>query len=155
VRVVVSKEAWTAALARLASEIDYTNFKDAVERKQGKRRHDVYMSVWGTLLRLEERTRPRSKRKRGRKTERRDYRQQEIWGATPRSNDPTVPDNVDDLLVHPYWHGNTERLYDAMIVALGGDRTADLWEAACRREMDDYSDLLEMDEGADAPERSE
>lgn len=52
-RAVVSRTAWSAALVRLAAEIDYPNFKDEVARRQGRKRADVYHGVWATLLGLQ------------------------------------------------------------------------------------------------------
>jgi hypothetical protein len=48
-RAVVSREEWYTAMAILADSVDYENFKDAVKERQGKRRADVYMSVWSVL----------------------------------------------------------------------------------------------------------
>lgn len=44
---------WAYALARMAMDVDYGNFKSEVQRRQGAKRHDVYMSVWCTLRRLQ------------------------------------------------------------------------------------------------------
>jgi hypothetical protein len=58
-RVRVSAAEWIAIAGKLAAEVDYTNFKDSVERgktgkqlKHAKYDHGVYMSVWGVLRRL-------------------------------------------------------------------------------------------------------
>lgn len=58
-RVRVTAAEWITLAAKLAAEVDYTNFKDSVERgKKGKARkhaaydHTVYMSVWSVLRRL-------------------------------------------------------------------------------------------------------
>lgn len=48
-RVVIERTEWQAYLERAADEIDYTNFKSRVSKRQGHRRHDVYMKVWGAL----------------------------------------------------------------------------------------------------------
>lgn len=48
---------WAVALARMALEINYSNFKTAVGQRQGKVRAGVYGSVWSVLLRLERRGR--------------------------------------------------------------------------------------------------
>ena len=42
-----------AALARLAEEIDYDNFKAAVGARQGCERAEVYHGVWDVLYRLQ------------------------------------------------------------------------------------------------------
>ena len=52
-RAVVSKADWVAALADLAAEIDYDNFKNAVARAQGAGRAHVYAAVWSDLLPLQ------------------------------------------------------------------------------------------------------
>jgi hypothetical protein len=61
-RVRVTAADWTHAMARLALEIDYSNFKDEVTRRQGKKRHDIYMRVWAAMLSLEPRRRSRRRR---------------------------------------------------------------------------------------------
>jgi hypothetical protein len=40
------------ALARMAVNIDYENFKNAVEKRQGWTRHEVYGLVWQVLCQL-------------------------------------------------------------------------------------------------------
>ena len=52
-RAHVLRDDWEEAIAEIASEIDYTNYKDAVTERQGVERHDVYMRVWGALLALQ------------------------------------------------------------------------------------------------------
>jgi hypothetical protein len=52
-RALVTRRAWSTALALLAAEIDYPNFKDEVARRQGRKRADVYHAVWATLLGLQ------------------------------------------------------------------------------------------------------
>jgi len=52
-RVRVSHDTWKGALAELASEIDYGNFKNAVADRQGRERADVYGKIWLALQRLE------------------------------------------------------------------------------------------------------
>lgn len=42
------------ALAEMAQDIDYDNFKNEVAAKQGKTRAKVYGKVWGILYRLRE-----------------------------------------------------------------------------------------------------
>lgn len=44
---------WSKAMALLALEVDYGNFKNEVRRKQGTKREAVYHSLWSVLLRLE------------------------------------------------------------------------------------------------------
>jgi len=56
-RVRVSREDWAQAVARMAMEIDYSNFKDRVAQTQGKRRANIYGRVWGVLLDLESKRR--------------------------------------------------------------------------------------------------
>lgn len=57
-RIRVSKRAWAKAVAAMASQIDYPNFKDEVTRRQGRRRHDIYLRVWSVLLSLSDRDQP-------------------------------------------------------------------------------------------------
>jgi len=52
-RAEVSQADWMMAVARLAGEVDYDNFKNEVTRRQGKRRAGVYMRVWSALTQLE------------------------------------------------------------------------------------------------------
>lgn len=52
-RIILSREEWAIVVARLATSIDYANFKDAVKERQGKKRANTYMNVWTALLRLE------------------------------------------------------------------------------------------------------
>lgn len=49
-RVLVSD--WARVCATLALEVDYSNFKDEVKKKQGKARADIYMRIWSALLSL-------------------------------------------------------------------------------------------------------
>lgn len=53
-RTILIPANWTALVARMADDIDYSNFKSAVEARQetpeaGKARHDLYMKVWGVM----------------------------------------------------------------------------------------------------------
>lgn len=48
-RVFISKDAWATAVARMALNIDYGNFKDEVARLD-KERATVYAGVWAKLL---------------------------------------------------------------------------------------------------------
>ena len=52
-RVRVPKQDWALAMAQMALDIDYSNYKDEVKRRQGKRRASIYGRVWGVLLDLE------------------------------------------------------------------------------------------------------
>lgn len=52
-RLECSAAEWMTAVAKLALEIDYDNFKNAVKEAQGQKRANVYMRVWGALLDLE------------------------------------------------------------------------------------------------------
>ena len=53
-RASVAREAWASAVAQLAREIDYPNFKNAVAGRQGSKRAHVYGEVWATPLGLQE-----------------------------------------------------------------------------------------------------
>lgn len=52
-RAIVSKAEWVVALAELASEIDYDNFKNAVADRQGRERAHTYAGVWTVLRQLQ------------------------------------------------------------------------------------------------------
>jgi hypothetical protein len=52
-RVYVTREDWTAAVADLASRIDYDNFKNVVARRQGHDRARAYGKVWSALYDLQ------------------------------------------------------------------------------------------------------
>jgi hypothetical protein len=52
-RVYVTREDWVTASIELASQIDYPNFKSAVEERQGRDRADIYIGVWTALARLQ------------------------------------------------------------------------------------------------------
>ncbi len=66
-RANISRANWSATLAALGQDLDYTNFKAMVEATQGKARHDLYSEVWRTMydaeetLRQQERTRDPTK----------------------------------------------------------------------------------------------
>src|SRR5262245_45592923 len=53
-RAWVTRDQWCDAVAQLADKIDYPNFKSAVLERQGARRENVYMHVWGELKSLQE-----------------------------------------------------------------------------------------------------
>jgi hypothetical protein len=52
-RAVVPRREWLATMLEIGDEIDYDNFKDAVKRRQGKKRADTYMRVWSAMLQLQ------------------------------------------------------------------------------------------------------
>lgn len=52
-RALVSRSEWVAAVAQLASEIDYDNFKSAVATRQGAKRAGIYGRVWADLLEIQ------------------------------------------------------------------------------------------------------
>lgn len=41
------------AMARLIEDLDYTNFKDEVKKRQGADRAHLYHDVWDVLYRLQ------------------------------------------------------------------------------------------------------
>src|SRR3954463_13955345 len=45
-RAVITRAEWVAAIAQLATEIDYDNFKNAVAVRQGIERERLYSGVW-------------------------------------------------------------------------------------------------------------
>jgi hypothetical protein len=52
-RIIASRSAWSGYLAQATKDIDYFNFKDRVTQRLGSFRHDVLMSVWSALRRLQ------------------------------------------------------------------------------------------------------
>lgn len=52
-RAIVSRSAWRQAVATLAGELDYDNFKSAVARSQGRERAALYGKVWQKLRTLQ------------------------------------------------------------------------------------------------------
>lgn len=48
-RVFLTNEQWGRVLAELGRGIDYGNFKDEVEHRQGPERHHVYGEIWYVL----------------------------------------------------------------------------------------------------------
>jgi hypothetical protein len=54
-RISMRKKDWVKIVARLASEIDYTNFKDEVHKRSDQaNKHSAYLSVWSALLRVQQ-----------------------------------------------------------------------------------------------------
>lgn len=52
-RATCTAEAWGSALASMAHDIDYSNFKSTVASRQGPARAMVYGRVWSDLLAIE------------------------------------------------------------------------------------------------------
>jgi hypothetical protein len=52
-RAIVTRAEWVAAVAQLASDVDYDNFKSAVGARQGRRRERLYHRVWAALQELQ------------------------------------------------------------------------------------------------------
>jgi len=52
-RVSLPRPMVSATLVKLASEVDYDNFKDAVAARQGYSRSRLYHDVWAILRRLQ------------------------------------------------------------------------------------------------------
>jgi hypothetical protein len=52
-RAVATHEAVAEAMARIADEVAYSNFKGEVERRMGRGRASLYSEVWSVLHRLE------------------------------------------------------------------------------------------------------
>lgn len=59
-RAFVKRAEWVEAVGKLAAEVDYPNFKNAVAERQGRGRAFVYSKVWQVLLELRSRTSQRS-----------------------------------------------------------------------------------------------
>jgi hypothetical protein len=58
-RIFVDRATWREAVVALTEAIDYTNFKDEVKARQGKKRASLYERLWGILFGL---TPPRQRR---------------------------------------------------------------------------------------------
>ena len=52
-RTTATRSAFAEVASKLAAEIDYPNFKNAVASRQGSERAHLYSDVWSTLLRLQ------------------------------------------------------------------------------------------------------
>ena len=52
-RASAPREAVAAAMSKLAKAIDYSNFKDAVAKRQGKARAELYHGVWDVLCTMQ------------------------------------------------------------------------------------------------------
>lgn len=52
-RIRIPQKDWALALARMALEIDYDNFKDEVKRTQGSSRAGTYGQVWSVMLQVD------------------------------------------------------------------------------------------------------
>ncbi|MCX5842603.1 MAG: hypothetical protein NT022_02435 [Deltaproteobacteria bacterium] len=52
-RARVSRAEMAEALGKIIMDIDYSNFKDSVAEKQGRKRARLYEEVWGALLNLQ------------------------------------------------------------------------------------------------------
>ena len=65
-RMSISKPDWIALAARLAGEIDYTNFKNEVHARPDQRNKDrAYLEIWGVMHRVQlAEPAPAAKRKR-------------------------------------------------------------------------------------------
>ena len=52
-RAQAPREAVAEAMGRIATDIDYDNFKNAVAQAQGRERAHTYHQVWEVLYRLQ------------------------------------------------------------------------------------------------------
>jgi hypothetical protein len=52
-RAVAPQAAVAQAMSRLVEDVDYDNFKNAVAKRQGRARSDLYHDVWSVLYRLQ------------------------------------------------------------------------------------------------------
>ena len=52
-RAFVARDEWEHAAQRLAADIDYPNFKNAVAERQGHDRAALYSRIWETLHELQ------------------------------------------------------------------------------------------------------
>lgn len=65
-RLLVTQEVWVRVVGALVADVDYSNFKSAVEtnartRAEGHARHDLYMKVWSVMHGAERWLRDRAK----------------------------------------------------------------------------------------------
>lgn len=56
-RLVMPRQTFTEAMALATEDIDYSNFKAEVDRRQGRARHDIYTEIWAIMNGLEEKLR--------------------------------------------------------------------------------------------------
>jgi len=52
-RAKVSREDLAEAMRKIVMDIDYSNFKDSVAKKQGYKRASIYGEVWSDLMSLQ------------------------------------------------------------------------------------------------------
>ena len=52
-RIVIEATTWAEIMSLESTEIDYDNFKSAIDRTIGKRRHDILLRVWRNLMDIE------------------------------------------------------------------------------------------------------
>ncbi len=52
-RAVANRGAVSSAMAKLAADIDYENFKSEIYKRQGSTRAAIYSDVWHDLYRLQ------------------------------------------------------------------------------------------------------
>jgi len=48
-RAIMPRSHWAQMMVLLVERIDYSNFKNAVTRRQGNERHDLYMKIWSVM----------------------------------------------------------------------------------------------------------
>ena len=51
-RAEATHEAFGEALAKIGEDVSYSNFKDAVTKRLGWKRHDIYMEAWRVFFRI-------------------------------------------------------------------------------------------------------
>src|ERR1035441_1444680 len=52
-RALISRAAFAAGLVKIASEIDYDKFKNAVQKSMGSHRAGIYHDVWTAAYRIQ------------------------------------------------------------------------------------------------------
>lgn len=98
-RVAVSTEEWALAVARLATTVDYDNFKNAVAARQGHERAGVYHRVWDAITAIEPGFRARY------------YGQWRKYDSLLGLDDlPPLADHREDALLLPYCEACGEEL---------------------------------------------
>jgi hypothetical protein len=95
-RAVVTEQEWTVFMAEQTEKIDYGNFKNRITQTQGSERHDIYMSVWSALFRMQPFKSYKRDWPKSRDTLRRDSRD-EVSRYSRRPYDDDMPVLEEDL----------------------------------------------------------
>lgn len=61
-RIFIDRAHWEKAVREITEDISYTNFKNAVKERQGRKRANLYERLWGILWGLTPHRHPRMRR---------------------------------------------------------------------------------------------